>query len=107
MMMKDSGEFVHDNRFAHDKRFAQANREAVWAVVLAILNFLWWYGTAYGFGSKAPEEYSYVMGLPLWFVLSCVGGLFLFSLFAWLMVRLFFRDMPLDDYLPNGEGGTQ
>ena len=95
--MKDSGSFVSD------LRFKQANREALWAVGLAVLNFLWWYTTAYGFGSMPPENYTYVLGLPLWFMLSCVGGLVLFSLFSWLMVRLFFQEMPLDAYLPEND----
>ncbi|MFT5702174.1 MAG: putative membrane protein YhdT [Desulforhopalus sp.] len=95
--MKNPGTFVSD------VRFKQANREALLAVGLAVLNFLWWYITAYGFGSKPPENYTYVFGLPLWFMLSCVGGLVLFSLFAWLMVRLFFREMTLDAYLPEKE----
>jgi uncharacterized membrane protein YhdT len=89
--------------FVNDLRFQQANREALWAVGLAVLNFLWWYTTAYGFGSRPPENYTYVLGLPLWFMLSCVGGLVLFSLFSWLMVRLFFKEMPLDAYLPEND----
>lgn len=89
--------------FESDVRFKQANREAVLAVGLAVLNFLWWFSTAYGFGSKSPENYIYVLGLPLWFMLSCVGGVVLFSFFSWLMVRLFFREMSLDSYLAEKE----
>jgi len=38
-----------------------------------------------------------VTGLPRWFELSCVFAPLLFIVLCWLMVRLVFRDMPLED----------
>ena len=91
------------NELVQDERFLQANREALYSVGLALLNFLWWYGFAYGLGSGPAESYSYLWGMPLWFAVSCVGGLVLFSLLAWAMVRLLFKEMPLSGEVREGE----
>ncbi|QTX33030.1 YhdT family protein [Aminithiophilus ramosus] len=78
-------------------RFRQADREALYALALALLNFLWWYATAYGLGSGPVETYRYIAGFPAWFFLSAIVGFLLFSFLAAAMVKLLFRDMPLDD----------
>ncbi|HAI07010.1 MAG TPA: hypothetical protein DCM39_15060, partial [Pantoea sp.] len=36
-------------------------------------------------------------GLPRWFELSCVFAPLLFIFLCWLMVRVIFRDMSLED----------
>ena len=77
-------------------RFAQANREALITLGLFFGYFIWWYACAYGLGGGDPEKYSYVAGFPAWFFYSCIVGYPLMSLVLWLVVRLFFRDMPLD-----------
>ena len=56
----------------------------------------WWYVTAYGFGDD-PAEYEYIMGFPEWFFYSCIAGYVGISLILWGAVRLFFKDLPLDD----------
>ncbi|MBN1332193.1 MAG: YhdT family protein [Synergistales bacterium] len=76
-------------------RFFVAKREAAFSLVLAIAYFFWWYLTGYSFGSGPVRGYSYIMGLPAWFFLSCVAGFFIFSILAFLMVRFFFTDIPL------------
>lgn len=93
-----------ENELVQDERFLQANREALYSVGLALLNFLWWYGFAYGLGSGPVESYTYLLGMPLWFAVSCVGGLILFSMLAWAMVGLLFKEMPLGDDGGENEG---
>ena len=93
------------DEFKEDRRFAQANREAVYAVVLALLYFVWWYVSAYGLGSGPVEEYKYVMGLPAWFFTSCIAGFLLFSLLAWIMVRFLFKDLSLEN--ESSESGEE
>ena len=93
-----------------DQRFIQANREAIMAVVLSLAYFIWWYATAYGFGDKPFSKYTYIMGMPTWFFLSCVVGFILFAVLAAVMVFLFFKDIPLDGNVPeppkvSGTGG--
>ena len=80
-----------------DRRFTQANKEAGFALGAYALYFIWWYVCAYGLGDSDPEQYGYVMGLPEWFFYSCIVGYPLITLLLWGIVRLFFREVPLDD----------
>ncbi len=80
-----------------DYRFKIANREALIGVGLVIFNFIWWYGFAYGLGSKDPAEYTYIFGLPAWFFYSCVLGFIVMSILVTVIVKTWFVDIPLDD----------
>ena len=44
-----------------------------------------------------PAEYEYILGFPEWFFYSCIAGYVGISLILWGAVRLFFKDLPLDD----------
>lgn len=91
------------NQFQEDPRFRIANREALMGVGLAIVNFLWWFGFAYGLGRKPPEEYTYIFGFPTWFFYSCIVGFILFSLLVFVMVKLFFVEVPFEDQQEESE----
>lgn len=80
-----------------DYHFKIANREALIGVGLVIFNFIWWYGFAYGLGSKDPSEYTYIFGLPAWFFYSCVLGFIVMSTLVTVIVKWWFVDIPLDD----------
>ncbi|MFC4024821.1 YhdT family protein [Oceanobacillus longus] len=80
-----------------DYRFKIANKEALIGIGLVLFNFVWWYAFAYGLGSKDPSEYSYVFGLPAWFFYSCVLGFVVMVILVWIVLKLFFKDLPLDD----------
>ncbi|UOQ92279.1 YhdT family protein [Halobacillus shinanisalinarum] len=80
-----------------DYRFKIANREALIGVALAIINFVWWFAFAYGLGSKPPEEYNYVFGLPSWFFYSCVGGFIFITVLVIFIVKFFFVEVPFED----------
>lgn len=88
-----------NKRVLQDPRFRQAHREAVLSVLLAVVYFLWWYLTAYGFGSGPVEEYTFIAGFPTWFFFSCVAAVPVFALAGWAMVRFLFREVPLDGRL--------
>lgn len=85
------------DKFREDPRFKQCNKETIVMIILLALNMLWWYAFAYGLGSRPPSEYGFIFGLPDWFFWSCVVGYVVFSLAAFLAVRFFFKDVPLDD----------
>jgi len=85
-----------------DRRFKVANREALIGVGLAIFNFIWWFGFAYGLGDRTPEDYTYIMGLPSWFFYSCVLGFLIMVVLVIVVVKFWFTEVPLDD-----EGGSQ
>ncbi|MBP2080168.1 putative membrane protein YhdT [Oceanobacillus polygoni] len=80
-----------------DYRYKIANKEALIGIGIVIINFIWWYGFAYGLGSKDPAEYTYVLGLPAWFFYSCVLGFVVMVLLIWFVVNVFFTDIPLDE----------
>ena len=80
-----------------DYRYKIANREALIGIGIVIINFIWWYGFAYGLGSKNPAEYTYILGLPAWFFYSCVLGFVVMVLLICRVIKLFFIDIPLDE----------
>ena len=87
-------------------RFAQANKEALITLGLYAVYFVWWYACAYGLGSGDPADYTYVLGFPAWFFYSCIAGYPLLTLALWLVIRCFFRDMPLDAYLTDPDASV-
>lgn len=80
-----------------DSRFHIANREALIGVGLVIFNFIWWYGFAYGLGSRDPSEYTYIFGLPAWFFYSCVLGFIVMAILVTVVVKLFFVEVSFDE----------
>lgn len=87
--------------------FEQANREALYSVGLALIYMVWWYITSYGAGAKDTKEYSYILGFPSWFFLSCIAGFLIFSAMAFLMVHFLFRDISLDEDDPESKKGVK
>ncbi|MCT2536542.1 YhdT family protein [Aquibacillus koreensis] len=86
--------------FKEDPRFKIANREALIGCGVAVINFIWWFGFAYGLGSKPVDTYTYIFGLPAWFFYSCIVGTVVIIGVVILMVKKGFKDIPL-----NHEGG--
>ncbi|WP_010651886.1 YhdT family protein [Oceanobacillus massiliensis] len=80
-----------------DKRFKIAGKEALIGVGLVLFNFIWWFGFAYGLGSKDPSEYNYILGFPAWFFYSCILGFIVMVILIWIVLKLFFTDLPLED----------
>lgn len=80
-----------------DPRFRIAHREALIGLGLAIINFIIWYGFAYGLGSKNPSEYTYVFGFPAWFFYSCIVGFIVMVILLSLVVRFVFQDISLGE----------
>ncbi|MGM2860596.1 YhdT family protein [Bacillus cereus group sp. Bce021] len=80
-----------------DPRFRIPHREALIGLGLAIINFIIWYGFAYGLGSKNPSEYTYVFGFPAWFFYSCIVGFVVMVILLSLVVRFVFQDISLDE----------
>ncbi|MDQ0297993.1 putative membrane protein YhdT [Salibacterium salarium] len=85
----------HKEKF--DPRFKIAHREARIGVGLVLFNFLWWFGFAYGLGSKPVEEYSYVLGMPAWFFYSCAVGSFVMIGLVIFVVKTFFKEVDLEE----------
>lgn len=91
----------NDEGFVEDPRFKQCNREAMYGVALGIANMIWWYAFGYGLGDKPVEEYTYILGLPTWFFISCILGAIIFIALTFIVVDKGLKDMTLDDLSPE------
>ena len=80
-----------------DPRFKIAHREAWIGVILAIVHFIWWFGFAYGMGSRPVEEYTYILGMPDWFFWSCVVGFLLICVTVILLAKYVLKDVSFDE----------
>lgn len=81
---------------SNDPRYIIAKREAIVLLALFVAYIIWWYAFAYGLGSRDPAQYSYILGLPDWFFYSCVLSIPIFSLLLAIIVKRFFKEVPLD-----------
>ncbi|MGE7093732.1 YhdT family protein [Lysinibacillus sp. NPDC048646] len=80
-----------------DQRFKNAHREALIGIALVIVNFAIWYGFAYGLGTGDPASYTYILGFPAWFFYSCMAGTVFMIVLIWLVMKLFFKEVPFND----------
>ncbi|MEH7501378.1 YhdT family protein [Neobacillus drentensis] len=83
--------------YPRDKRFKIAHREALIGIILVLINFIWWYGFAYGLGSAKVEQYSYIFGLPAWFFYSCILGSIIMVILVIFTVKVFFKEVPFEE----------
>ncbi|WP_425383236.1 YhdT family protein [Rossellomorea oryzaecorticis] len=79
-----------------DKRFPIAHREALIGIGLVVINFLWWYGFAFGLGDGPVSDYDWIMGMPAWFFYSCIAGFLLMVVLVVVVVRYMLTDIPFD-----------
>lgn len=80
-----------------DPRFKIAHREALIGVGLAVVHFIWWFGFAYGLGSRPVEEYTYIFGLPDWFFYSCVVGFILICITVIVLAKFVLKDVSFEE----------
>lgn len=82
--------------FVEDPRYKVCNREAMYGMVLGLINLLIWLIAGYGLGSGDPETYTYVMGFPLWFFISCIVNTFVAIAATIYIVKVKLVDMSLE-----------
>lgn len=90
---KDNGK---KDTFIEDPRYKQCNREAMIGLGIGISNLIWWFVWGYGLGSKPVSQYSYILGFPSWFFMSCIVGSALFSIVTVIVIDKFFKNMSLE-----------
>ncbi|MFL1732685.1 YhdT family protein [Moraxella oculi] len=76
----------HDAQPSH-----QLNREAKWALYLTLIYLTGWIASAY----FAPNTLG-ILGLPLWFELSCILLPILFILVSAAVLKLVYQQVDLD-----------
>lgn len=90
-------------KLTEKERNLQIKKEAIISIILYVAFFLWWYFTGYGLAGIS-KEHTYIMGLPLWFFLSCVVGYVLFCIAAIVVVKVFFKDFSLEETADERDG---
>ncbi len=82
--------------FEEDVRYRQCGKEMRLSLGFFLVNVLVTGGLAVVLGyGKPAEEVRLVAGLPVWFWYSGVVGSVVLMVLAFLMVKLFFKEMPL------------
>lgn len=80
------------------KKEKQINKEAFITILLYLFYFCWWYYFAYMYkDSSDVQNYKYILGLPEWFFYSCVLGLLVINVLVYLVIKIFFKDMDLNN----------
>lgn len=79
-----------------DLRYKQANKEAITSLLLTIIYLLAWLACAYYLGSDMG-----VLGLPIWFEVSCIFMPVGFIILCFLVIKAVFKDIPLSYPLEN------
>lgn len=81
--------------FVEDPRYRECEREALYGILLGVINLAVWAIGGYWLGGGSAEDYSYIMGFPTWFFVSCVANSVLAIAGAIYIVKRKMRDMPL------------
>lgn len=97
MILAHRGEQAAVPPLDYAAKFARMDREAAWTLALAALICIFFWGVIWWCG----DDPTTVAGMPLWFVLACLGGYLLSVVGVTLLVRLVFRNFPLDDNPPD------
>lgn len=100
--------------FVEDPRYRECEKEAWYGVILGIVNLVIWAAAGYGLGSGPVENYSYILGFPAWFFVSCIANSILAIVATIYIVKRKMHVMPLDPmteeeaeaYVRNGGGKT-
>ena len=83
------------NEFEEDPRYRQCNKESIIICALFFLNGMIGICTAY-FLSRGPvSHFGCTLGMPNWVFYSVIGVPIAFVLMAYLVIRIFFKDLPL------------
>ena len=78
---------------SYREKFAAMDREALATVVLAVLLTLFFWGAVFLLKDSAV----FVASMPLWFVVSCIGGYLLSVAGVIVLVRRFMTDFSLGE----------
>lgn len=79
------------------EKYQQCNREAIVALIVYTGYMIWWFVTGYGLNSLGVDALPWVMGLPMWFFLSCIVGWILCVVVVAVVIKKYFRHFDLGD----------
>ena len=83
------------------KQYKQSNSEAWLTSCIYIFYSIWWWLFAYVICNGNVLTYSYILGFPCWFFVSCLIGFPLLCCILWFIIHYFFKEVPLDTQIQN------
>lgn len=86
-----------------DERFVQARKEALRIVLLALVEVIWVFMFAYLGTQTPPEQYSYIMGFPVWYFWGFLGCAIITPIVG-IIIAHNIQDCELTDDKRIGEG---
>ena len=88
---------LENKKRKQERRFSIAHKEALIGCVLTVINFVLWFGFAYGLGSKPPEEYTYILGIPAWIFFSLISVTLFMFILVFFVVKFMLTEVSLED----------
>lgn len=82
----------HTELRSYKERFVQMDREALSTVIASLVITLYFWLSIWLFKDSAVT----LLSLPLWFMLSCIGGYILSIIAVFVLVRRCMKNFPLD-----------
>lgn len=79
---------------AYKDKFVQMNKEAKATLIASLIIFAYFWLTIFLFQDNL--EFGVILGLPLWFTLSCFGGYLLSIIVVFVLVKFFMANFDLD-----------
>lgn len=79
---------------AYKDKFVQMNKEAKATLIASLIIFAYFWLTIFLFQDNL--EFGVILGLPLWFTLSCIGGYLLSIIVVFVLVKFFMANFDLD-----------
>lgn len=79
---------------AYKDKFVQMNKEAKATLIASLIIFAYFWLTIFLFQDNL--EFDVILGLPLWFTLSCIGGYLLSIIVVFVLVKFFMANFDLD-----------
>lgn len=75
------------------RKFVQMDKEALYTLILALVIFVFFWGAVFAL----QNCYVFLWQMPLWFVVSCVGGYILSVIGVLVLIKYFMKDFDLED----------
>lgn len=81
------------SKLSKKEKFKQMDKEALATLMIAIVIFIYFWLSIFLFKNTIV----YVFYMPLWFVLSCIGGYLLSCILVIILVKFFMKNFSLED----------
>ena len=75
------------------KKFVQMDKEALYTLILSLVIFVFFWGAIFLLQNCQATLWQ----MPLWFVISCIGGYLLSVVGVAVLIKYFMKDIDLED----------